>query len=429
MKIAIIGAGISGNMSAYLLNRSHDITVYEKANRPGGHSATVDIQYTEQGPEIAVDTGFIVYNEANYPGLTQLFDELQVETQSTDMSFCFSRNQGSLEWSGKNMRAIFAQKANILKPRFWKMLLEILRFNKLALKANETGSTEQLSLKEWLDQNAFNQNFRDTYLLPMAASIWSTPLDEVNNFPASSLIQFFCNHRLVNSDRPQWRTVQNGSREYVKKLIAGFEDRIRYASEITKVDRTEDGVFITNHGQTEHYDAVVFATHTNEALALLGDQATDDEKDCLGDIKYLPNQVYLHRDLRFMPKRPSVWSSWNYLSFVNGDDAYPVVSYWMNLLQNIPNETPLFVTLNPPFAPAPELTYGEYSYDHPQYNQDAIAAQQRIKSFQGLNRTWFCGAWMGYGFHEDGLQSALDVCRDFGIHWAYNDINILEAAE
>lgn len=429
MKIAIIGAGISGNMSAYLLNREHDITVYEKADRPGGHSATVDIKYTDQGPEIAVDTGFIVYNEDNYPGLTQLFAELRVETQSTDMSFCFSRNEGKMEWSGKNLRAIFAQKINLLKPRFWTMLMEILRFNKLALQANETGATQDLSLKEWLDENAFNQNFRDTYLLPMAAAIWSTPLNEVNNFPASSLIQFFCNHRLVNSDRPKWRTVINGSREYVKKLVASFEGRIRYASNITQIDRREDGVFITNHGKTDRYDAIIFATHSNEALALLGEQATEEEQDCLGDIKYLPNQVYLHRDLRFMPKREAVWSSWNYLSFANGSDAYPVVSYWMNLLQSIPNETPLFVTLNPPFAPSEKLTYGAFTYDHPQYNQDAILAQKQIKSFQGLNRTWYCGAWMGYGFHEDGLQSALDVCRDFGIKWAHKDIEILEAAE
>ncbi len=411
MKIAIIGSGISGNVAAHLLSKKHDVTVYEKRDRAGGHSATKDIDYTGNGDWMSVDTGFIVYNELNYPGLIALFRELKVDTEVSDMSFGFSSNRGAFEWSGQSIAAVFAQKRNWFSPTFWLMLRHIFKFNKLAAQDHEAGTLGDESLGDWLQRNRLSKVFINRYLLPMGAAIWSTPADEILNFPAASFLQFFYNHRLINKDRPQWRTVTGGSREYVKKITAGYKNCLRLSSEVTAVKRHANGVDVTANGATQTYDEVVMAAHSDQSLAMLAD-ASNDEQKLLSAVRYLPNDVYLHRDLSLMPKRQSVWSAWNYVSQdVNGRDPVMSVTYWMNRLQNLDYSKPVFVTLNPPVAPAADKTFGHYSYDHPQFDAAAIEAQRNLHLIQGVNKTWYCGAWCGFGFHEDGLQSALRICK------------------
>ena len=410
MKIAIIGSGISGSVAAHILSKSHDVTVYEKRSRAGGHSATKDIDYSGNGDWLSVDTGFIVYNELNYPGLINLFKELKVDTEASDMSFGFSSNRGAFEWSGQSIASVFAQKRNWINPLFWLMLRDIFKFNRLAKQDHEAGTLGDESLNRWLKRNRMSRIFINRYLLPMGAAIWSTPADEILNFPAASFLQFFYNHRLINKDRPQWRTVTGGSREYVEKITAGYRNCLRLSAEVTAIKRHAHGVDVTANGQTETYEQIVLATHSDQSLAMLAD-ASREEQEILSAIRYLPNDVYLHRDFRLMPKRPSVWSAWNYISQdKNGRDPVMSVSYWMNRLQNIDYSKPIFVTLNPPVPPALDMTFGHYVYDHPQFDGAALKAQTHLPSIQGVNRTWYCGAWCGYGFHEDGLQSALKVC-------------------
>lgn len=406
MKIAVIGAGIAGNMAAYKLAQEHEVTVFEKRDRAGGHSATKDIDY--DGTPMAVDTGFIVYNELNYPGLVALFDELGVQTEASDMSFAFSADSGRFEWSGQSLRAVFAQKRNWLNPVFWLMLRDIFKFNRLAAAAHESGSAHEAGLGSWLAQHGFSRIFIDRYLLPMGAAIWSTPAAEIMDFPARSFIQFFYNHRLINHDRPIWRTVTGGSRQYVAKLVAAGDSALRLDAEVTAVQRTGDGVDVTTKHGTERFDEVVFACHTDQTRAVLSD-ADSDEAAVLEAVRYRPNQVYLHRDARLMPKRKVTWSSWNYITEKGADSEVMTVSYWMNRLQNLDADKPIFVTLNPLQPPAADKTFGHYVYDHPQFDGPALAAQKRLGDIQGKNRAWFCGAWAGFGFHEDGLQSALRV--------------------
>lgn len=410
MKIAIVGSGISGNMAAYLLSRRHDVTLFEKRDRAGGHAATKDIDYTGNGDWISVDTGFIVYNDLNYPGLIDLFDELKIETEASDMSFAFSADKGAFEWSGQSTRAVFAQKRNWVNPIFWLMIRDIFKFNKLAAHDHELGRLGDESLGAWLKRNRLGKTFIRRYLLPMGAAIWSTPADEIMNFPAASFLQFFYNHRLINRDRPVWRTVSGGSREYVKKITASFASSLRLDAEVTRVTRSATGVEVTANGQTHMFDEVVFACHTDQTMRILAD-ADAAEKDIIGAIRYLPNQVYLHRDEKLMPKRKITWSAWNYMFDSKGPADVMTVSYWMNRLQNLDARKPLFVTLNPIIPPAPDKTFGHYEYDHPQFDGPALQAQKRLPQIQGKNRAWFCGAWAGYGFHEDGLQSALRVVR------------------
>lgn len=406
MRIAVIGAGISGNMATYILSRSHDVTLYEKRDRAGGHSATVDIDY--DGTPLAVDTGFIVYNELNYPGLITLFNELKVATEASDMSFAFSANKGGFEWSGQSLRSVFAQKRNWLNPVFWIMLRDIFRFNKQAALDHESGALDDETLGQWLNRHRLSQIFIRRYLLPMGAAIWSTPADEIMDFPAASFLQFFYNHRLINHDRPQWRTVSGGSRNYVAKMTQSFSNSLILDTEVTEVRRIEGGVVVTANGEEKLYDEVVFACHSDQARAILKD-ATQDEAEILDAVRYRPNNVYLHRDPALMPKRKHVWASWNYLTHDGDAKGQMTVSYWMNRLQNIHPSKPLFVTLNPPTPPAADKTFGHYVYDHPQFDAAALAAQNRLSSVQGSQRAWFCGAWTGFGFHEDGLQSALRV--------------------
>ncbi len=413
MRIAVIGSGISGNVAAYLLAPHHDVTVYEKRDRKGGHSATKHVDYDGDGKTIAVDTGFIVYNLFNYPGLTDLFEELGVDTMDSNMSFAFSSENGRFEWSGQSLATVFAQKRNLFNPRFWAMLRGIFKFNKLAARDFEAGNLGDMSLGKWLQGYGFSKVFQNRYLLPMGSAIWSTPAEQMLEFPAASFLQFFYNHRLINADRPQWRTVIGGSEQYVEKLTASFNKAIRLDDEVTQIIRSANGVEVTTAQGTQNYDHVIMATHSDQALAILQD-ADAAEREVLSSVQYLPNQVYLHRDESLMPKRKKTWSAWNYLSHQAPETTQKLpimtVTYWMNRLQNLDESKPLFVTLNPPTPPAEALTFGHYVYDHPQYDGAALAAQLELPKLQGQRNTWFCGAWTGYGFHEDGLQSALQVC-------------------
>lgn len=412
MRIGIVGSGIAGMGAAWALHRDHEIVVYEKEPRLGGHSHTVDVDHG--GTTIPVDTGFIVYNELNYPNLTALFAELGVETIPTNMTFGFSSLNGSLEWQGNTIGSLFAQKSNLFSLSFHRMWLDILRFRRNGLADLNAGRTQGHSLGTYLKKNGYSDAFRDHCIVPMGAAIWSTSASEMLSFPAESFIRFFENHRLFYFDKPLWRTVKGGSREYVKRLTAPFADRIRLNTPVVKIVRKGTGVEVLDAtGAREAFDHVILACHSDEALPLLAD-ATDTERAVLAPMRYAPNRVYLHRDPALMPKRRSVWSSWNYLARETDTGGAVSVTYWMNRLQSIDETKPLFVTLNPPAPPAPHLTFREFTYDHPQFDTNALVAQRRLHMIQGEHRTWFCGAYAGYGFHEDGLTAGLEVAERIG---------------
>ena len=413
MKIAIIGSGISGNAAAWALAGDHDVTVYEKRNRLGGHSATVDIDY--DGNPITVDTGFIVYNETNYPNLTRLFEHLDVPTKDSNMTFSVSLDGGNLEWCGSRLTGIFAQRRNLLSPGFLRMLGDIARFNLRARKDLKSGALCGLTLNDYLHQAGFSHRLKNDYLVPMTSAIWSTPTTKMLEFPAESLIQFMKNHALIQYKRPRWRTVSGGSREYVKRLCDDTPARFRLNCGVNRLRRTSQGVEITAaNGHIEVYDKVVLAVHTDQALRMI-DDPTDQEFNILSSIKYTSNDVWLHRDLSLMPKRKNAWASWNYIGERNAkNDREVSVTYWMNSLQGIDRRHPLFITLNPLHEPAPNLTFHKFNYAHPMFDSEAVAAQSAIPGIQGANGLYFCGAWCGFGFHEDGLKSGLDVAKLIG---------------
>lgn len=421
MKIAIIGTGITGNAAAWLLNKRFDITVFEKNDYIGGHSNTI-----QADGHPAVDTGFIVYNEWTYPNLIALFDHLDVATEKTDMSFAVSlgqqRSKGSIEYSGD---AIFAQKSNLLRPRFYKMLLDIRRFYKNAPDVLKDDGCKNMSLAGYIEKHGYSKAFTDDHLYPMAAAIWSTEAEDIGQFPVRSFVRFFVNHGLfLFKNRPQWHTVKGGSREYVRKLTASFADKIQLQSDITAIHRNKNGnkngskndVTITMQDGTTHaFDHVIMACHPDESLALLND-ATENETSVLSAFPYAENIAYLHQDETLMPARKSVWSSWNYLGNRKDNKQNVTVTYWMNKLQTfLPDDHPLFVTLNPPMPPAKDKTIRTIKYDHPQYTMDALNGWKNIGKIQGIKNTWFCGAWCGYGFHEDGLSAGLAVAEDLSV--------------
>lgn len=432
MRIAVIGSGIAGNAAAWALatGSPHEIVLYEKDSRLGGHSATVEIDH--DGARIPVDTGFIVYNELNYPDLTALFAHLGVTTQASDMGFSVSADGGRREWAGRGERMIdglFARRRNIVSLSHYKMIAEMFRFNKAAGEDHRARRLGDMTIGEYLAAGKYSQTFRDDYLAPMGAAIWSMPQARLLGFPAASFIAFFENHRLMHWDRPSWRTVTGGSRVYVEKLTAPFRDRIRLGCAVTGIRRDAGGVDVTDATGTERYDQIVIAAHSDQALAMLS-EASDEERAVLGAIGYRPNDVWLHRDESLMPRRKAAWAAWNVLA---GDDpeAELTLTYWMNALQGIDKAKPVFVTLNPPAPPKPELTFGRFNYSHPQYDRAAIAAQGRLAGIQGRNRTWFTGAWTGYGFHEDGLKAGLDAAEALGatVPWRSPVTSLAEAAE
>ena len=424
-KIAILGSGVTGLAAAYALHEVHDVVLYEKAERIGGHSNTVTIDY--DGKVMDVDTGFIVYNLRNYPNLIGLLDALGVESLQTDMSFAFSGS--GMEWSSNFPHGVFAQKRNIANPAFLMMLLDMQRFNRQGLEDLESGRLAGLTLGDYLRQRKFSKSFEQRYLLPMGAAIWSSTEGKVADFPAESFLRFFANHNLLQVVQPSWRTIKGGSRAYVERLRVLLGDRIRSASGEVTVQRQAGGVLVTDgSGQTAHYDQVIMACHSDESLRALTD-ADPQERALLGAVGYAPNKAYLHRDPGLMPKRKAAWGAWNVLNDLKTADGAPaqgVVSYWMNRLQHLDPKRPLFVTLNPPIAPDPSLTFGVYDYAHPQFDQAALSAQRQFNTIQGRGGVWYAGAWLGYGFHEDGLTSGLRAALALGgkVPWDFVDHRI-----
>jgi uncharacterized protein len=417
MRIAIIGSGISGLGAAHALTRlGHDVVVYEKAQRIGGHSHTVELEL--DGQTFGVDTGFLVFNDRTYPRLIALFDTLGVESAASDMSFAVRNDETGLEWSGTNLRTLFADPLNILRPRFLKMVADIVRFNKHAttLATQSTKVEERESLAHYLERNRYGSGFIDDYLLPMAACIWSAPKVQILAFPLATFVHFFHNHGLLSiRNRPQWRTVRGGSIHYVQKIVAGLND-VRVGAGVTSVARDALGVQIHCGTLSERFDRVVFACHSDEALALLA-QPSGPETRALGAVKYQSNTAVLHTDDSLMPTRRKAWSAWNYLVMDAKDgqaDSKVSLTYWINALQPLPCKTHVFVTLNPARAPDLKKTHRRIEYAHPLLNAQAIAAQSTIAAIQGENHTYYAGAWLGYGFHEDGLRSGQTVAEQIG---------------
>jgi predicted NAD/FAD-binding protein len=361
-----------------------------------------------------VDTGFLVHNDLTYPNLIALFKHLNVDVHASDMSFGVSIAEPDIEWAGTDLSTVFAQRRNLIRPAFLAMLRDILRFNKNAQRYLTETHSNSISLAQLLDRERFGQTMRDWYLLPMAAAIWSAPVKDILGFPAAHFLTFCLNHRLLQiQERPQWKTVVGGSRCYVQKLVEQLSD-VRLNAPVRRIERLPDSVAVHTARDVENFDAVVLACHAPTSLALL--DAAPQEREVLQAFRYQENRAVLHTDIRLLPRREKVWSAWNYLARGGANQEQPVaVSYLLNQLQALPFTQPVIVTLNPHIEPLPDLVVKELTYEHPILDAAAAQAQTRLPSIQGLDRVWFCGAWAGYGFHEDGLKSALRVVRDFGV--------------
>jgi uncharacterized protein len=410
VRIAIVGSGIAGNVTAYHLCREHEITVYEAADHVGGHSHTHELWH--EGRRVAVDTGFIVFNERTYPRLRALLDELQVETQPSEMSFSVQCARTGLEYNGTTLNSLFAQRRNLLRPSFWRMIADILRFNREA-PALLDAPADDPSLGEYLSAHRYSSEFIEHYILPMGAAIWSAGMRSMRQFPARYFIRFFHNHGMLSVDeRPRWRTITGGSARYVEKLTSAFRDRIRIGTPVESVRRTPAGVLVKAAGyETARFDRVLFACHSDQALRLLRD-ADDVEREVLGAIGYQRNDVVLHTDSSVLPKRKLAWAAWNY-HLLEGQTDRVAVTYNMNLLQQLQTQQPLLVSLNMTEHIDPAAVVKRLMYEHPVHTPQALAAQSRQAEINGPNRTYFCGAYWRFGFHEDGVVSALDALDHF----------------
>jgi uncharacterized protein len=413
-KIAVVGAGISGMSAAWLLSHAHDVTLYEAASRLGGHSHTVEAPSPHGA--VPVDTGFIVYNPVNYPNLVALFEHLGVPTKPSNMGFAVSLDDGRIEYGGDNLVTLFSQTRNLVSPRFWSMLFDLMRFYREAPAQADRLEADLTTLGEFLDAQGYGAAFQEDHILPQAAAIWSTSARDIRDFPATAFIRFCDNHGLLKiTGRPAWRTVDGGSRAYVARLTAAYADRVRLAAMVKSVRRVSDGVVVRDvNGGIETFDQVVVATHANDGLALL-ETPLPAERTALSCFAYNRNLAVLHSDESLMPRRPGLWSAWNYMGVTTpGGDRRLCVTYWMNRLQSLPTHTPLFVTLNPLRQPDPHKVIHSEIYDHPRFDAAAIEAQKTLWSLQGHGGVWWCGAYFGSGFHEDGLQSGLAVAEAIG---------------
>lgn len=414
MKIAIVGSGISGLASAYLLQQQHEVVVFEKNATAGGHARTLEVE--SQGQTIAVDTGFIVFNNRNYPNLCGLFRTLNVPFHKSNMSFAASIENGGFEYSSKSIQGLFPTIRSMVEKKRWKMVSDYFRFSNYAKAYLKRDGS--LTLGQLIDASGVGDAFKRQFILPIGAAIWSCPLSSMLDYPARTFVRFFENHGLLDvNGQPQWLTVTGGSREYVKRVVAALgEGVVRCGASITRVERTADGVWVEDdNGKRERFDHVVMASHADESLAMLANP-TADEKTILGVFRFQKNEAYLHGDARFMPNNKKCWASWVYQSLQSVDDAPSLtVTYWMNLLQGLDETVPLFVTLNPKTAPNASLIYNQHTYTHPIFDQPAIDAQGKLDDIQGVDRIWFCGAWTRYGFHEDGILSAVNVAKALGV--------------
>jgi len=415
-KIAVIGAGISGLLSAYLLSREHDVTLFEANEYLGGHTHTKSVQ--SGGKTYPVNTGFIVYNDWTYPNFIKLMTQLGVASEASEMSFSVRDENTGLEYNGTSLNSLFAQRSNILKPTFWLMIKDILRFNKQTVEMveNDTISDAQ-SLGEFVKEHGYSDRFVNHYIVPMGAAIWSASVDVMMEFPLKFFLKFFNNHGMLSVDnRPQWRVISNGSQSYIEPLIEPFKNNIHLNTPIAEVTRSSDNVIIkTVAGEIHEFDQVVFSCHSDQALSMLTD-ATQQENDILGAIPYQMNEVVLHTDRRLMPKRKLAWAAWNY-HIPQRLSEYAMVTYHMNALQNFDDAPDDFmVTLNRTAEIAPGKIIDKYDYAHPVFTMDGIAAQQRHNEINNKNRSHYCGAYWFNGFHEDGVNSALRVAKSFGIH-------------
>lgn len=413
-KIAIVGSGISGLTAGFLLHKQHDITLFEAAPTLGGHTATVDVE--QGGRRYAIDTGFIVFNDRTYPNFMALLARIGVARQPAEMSFSVKNPEG-LEYNGHNLDTLFAQRSNLLSPRFYGFVAEILRFNREARawlvdhQALDVGS--ELTLGDFLQAGEFSDYFARHYILPMGAAIWSSTLADMRAFPLGFFLRFFAHHGLLEvANRPQWYVIPGGSREYIGPLTAGWQSQIRLACPVAGIRRVTNGVIVQSHDGEEHFDEVILACHSDQTLALLAD-ASERERTILGAMPYQANDVWLHTDATCLPVHRKAWASWNY-QLGDDDGARPLVSYNMNILQGVSSPEPFCVSLNPAGRVDESKVLRRFVYHHPVFNQSSIAAQQRRLEICGQRHTHFCGAYWYNGFHEDGVRSALDVARRFG---------------
>jgi len=413
MRIAVVGSGIAGLASAWLLSREHQVTLYEANDYLGGHTHTHDVELGER--KYAVDTGFIVFNPPHYPLLHKLFGELGVESQPTTMSFALRNERSGLEYNATDLPGLFCQRRNLVAPRFWRMLADIFRFYREApaLLARDDAGPE---LGDYLAQHRYSDQFRDDHLVPMASALWSSPSTQILRFPAKYLVQFMANHQMLQaSGRPQWRVVKGGSQSYVRALRGAWHVQERVGCTVTRVTRGMDGVAIDSVTGRERFDHAVMACHSDQALALLGD-ASERERAILGAMPYQVNDTVLHTDATLLPSRRRAWAAWNAL-VPKQPGEHCTVSYCMNLLQSLDAPQPLIVTLNRTAQIAPAKILKRMRYHHPLYTPASVAARARKAEIQGVNRTWFAGAYWGWGFHEDGMRSAVDVANALGVRW------------
>ncbi len=413
-RIAVIGTGIAGMGCGHFLNQHHDLTFFEQERRPGGHTNTVDV--AEKDRSIPIDTGFMVYNEVTYPNLTRLFSELGLQAQETDMSFSVQHRPTGLEYNGSSINHLFAQRRNLFRPRHWKLLMQINRFNKEAIAALEKAETRELSLTEYVERGAYGDDFFNLFLIPMSSAVWSTPPEKMLQFPAATLLRFFHNHGFLGLDtQHQWLTVKGGSKSYLKKIISPFKKRIRLGNGATSVHRKDGKAIVeTTNGEKETFDQVIFACHADQALRILKN-ANEKERRLLSPFKYERNLATLHTDESVMPKAERAWASWNY-RIDQGEPNKPKTStiYWMNSLQNVSDRQNYFVSINGSSQIQTSKVLKRIEYDHPLFDLAAIQAQDELPTLntQSANQqVFFCGSYFKYGFHEDAFTSALNLCR------------------